>query len=80
MIELKVTLRDIDYDALIRRFGGSIGGAASFAMKALPDSAKEELAVKYLNTNAGGLSRELEELAGSQGIGVKVASAQAKVV
>lgn len=80
MIELTLTVRDVDYDALISRFGGSLGGMAAMAAKALPQSAKEELAVKYLNANAGKLSQKLEGMARQNGVGVTVASARAKVV
>lgn len=80
MIELTLTVRDVDYDALIARFGGSLGGVAAMAAKALPQSAKEELAVKYLNSNAGKLSQKLEDMARQNGVGVTVETAKAKVV
>lgn len=80
MIELTLTVRDVDYDALIARFAGSLGGMATLAAKALPQSAKEELAVKYLNANAGKLSQMLENAARQNGVGVTVGSASAKVV
>ncbi len=80
MIELTLTVRDVDYDALIARFGGSLGGVAAMAAKALPQSAKEELAVKYLNANAGKLSQKLEGMARQNGVGVTVETARAKVV
>ncbi len=80
MIELTLTVRDVDYDALIARFGGSLGGVAAMAAKALPQSAKEELAVKYLNSNAGKLSQKLEDMACQNGVGVTVETAKAKVV
>lgn len=80
MIELTLTVRDVDYDALISRFGGSLGGVAAMAAKALPQSAKEELAVKYLNANAGKLSQKLEDMARQNGVGVTVETARAKVV
>lgn len=80
MIELKLTVRDVDYDALIARFGGSLGGVASLAAKALPRSAKEELAAKYLNANAAKLSQQLEAMAAQNGVRVSIASAEAKVV
>lgn len=80
MIELTLTVRDVDYDALIARFGGSLGGVAAMAAKALPQSAKEELAVKYLNSNAGKLSQKLENMARQNGVGVTVETAKAKVV
>lgn len=80
MIELTLTVRDVDYDALISRFGGSLGGVAAMAARALPQSAKEELAVKYLNANAGKLSQKLEDMARQNGVGVTVETARAKVV
>lgn len=80
MIELTLTVRDVDYDALISRFGGSLGGVAAMAARALPTGAKEELAVKYLNSNAGKLSQMLEGMARQNGVGVTVDSAKAKVV
>ena len=80
MIELKLTVSEIDYDAVIARFAGSLGGVAAMAARALPAGAKEELAVKYLNTNAARLSQQLEELAAGSGVRVKIASAEAKAV
>ena len=44
MIELKLTVSEIDYDAVIARFAGSLGGVAAMAARALPAGAKEELA------------------------------------
>ncbi len=80
MIELKLTVSEIDYDALLSRFGGSIGGVAAMAARALPAGAKEDMAVKYLNNHAGRLSQSLETLAAGNGIRVKIASAEARTV
>ena len=80
MIELKLTVSEVDYDALLSRFGGSIGGVAAMAARALPTGAKEDMAVKYLNNHADRLSQSLETLAANNGIRVKIASAEAKTV
>ena len=82
MIELKLTVSDVDYEAAIRALtgGGMAGGAAVMAARALPDGKKEELAVKYLNANAPRLEQSLESLASSRGIRLKISGAQAKIV
>ncbi len=80
MIELKLSVSEIDYDALLSRFGGSIGGVAAMAARALPTGAKEDMAVKYLNNHADRLSQSLETLAANNGIRVKIASAEAKTI
>lgn len=80
MIELKLTLSEIDYEALIRQFGGNLGSTMAAAARMLPESAKEEMAVKYLNANAGALSEKFESMAAGRGVRVKIRSAQASVV
>ncbi len=80
MIELKLSVSEVDYDALLSRFGGSIGGVAAMAARALPTGAKEDMAVKYLNNHADRLSQSLETLAANNGIRVKIASAEAKTI
>ncbi len=81
MIELKLYVSDVDYDAVLKNLGGGgiAGAAAAMAAKALPDSAKEELAVKYLNGNADKLMAMLENAAAGQGIVLHVSGAQAAI-
>ena len=80
MIELKLSVSEVDYDALLSRFGGAVGGVAAMAARALPTGAKEDMAVKYLNNHADRLSQSLETLAANNGIRVKIASAEAKTI
>lgn len=82
MIELKLKVSDIDYDSVIRALsgGGVAGGAAAFAAKAVPDGAKEDFAVKYMNNNARKLETMLETAAAKKGIHLRISDAQASVV
>ncbi len=81
MIELKLRVSEVDFEAAIRLFAGNgISGVAAMAARALPDSAKEELAVKYLNGSAEKLSSMLETAAKNQGVHLRVTDARAVVV
>ena len=82
MVELKLYVNEVDYEAAIQAFAGTgfAGSAAALAARALPDSAKEELAVKYLNSNAGKLESMLETAAARKGIHVRISGAQASIV
>ena len=80
MMELKLMVSEIDYEAVVRLFAGSLGPTAAAAARMMPESAKEELAVKYLNASAGKLSEKAESMAAEKGIRVKISGAQAKVV
>lgn len=82
MIELKVRVSEVDYEAAIRALigGGMAGNAAALALRALSEQKKEEMAVKYINNSANQLTKSLEDLAAAKGIGLKVTDAEAKVV
>lgn len=82
MIELKLSVSDIDFDAAVKLLagGGIAGSAAAVAAKALSDSAKEEFAVKYINSNAQKLESLLENAAADKGIRLHLSGAQASVV
>lgn len=82
MIELKMQVSEVDFDAAIRLFAGTgvAGSAAAMAAGLLSDSAKEELAVKYLNANAEKLESMLEAAAERKGVHVKIRGAQAAAV
>mgnify|MGYP007102050031 CR=1 FL=1 len=81
MVELKLCVSDVDYDAAIRALsgGGVAGAAAAMAARALSDSAKEEFAVKYINSNARKLESMLETAASKQGIHLRISDAQAVI-
>ena len=81
MIELKINVSNVDYDAVIRLLGGSgmTGNAVSMLSGMLPDSAKEEFAVDLINANA----RELESIiiaAAERGIRLNLSGAKASVI
>ena len=82
MIELKLNVSEVDFEAVIQMFAGTglAGSAALLAARALPDSAKEELAVKYLNNSAEKLQSMLETAAANKGLHIRVTGAQALVV
>ena len=82
MVELKLYVSEVDYESAIQAFAGTgiAGGAAVMAARALSDSAKEELVVKYLNANAEKLEGMLESAAAGKGIALKITGAQATVI
>ena len=82
MIELKLYVSDVDYEATIQALAGTgfAGSAAVLAARALPDSAKEELAVKYMNANAEKLESMMEAAAERKGFRMKFSGAQATVI
>lgn len=84
MIELRFSVSEVDYEAVIQAMtGGRPSPMASMALMAargMTDSAKEEMLARYLNANAEYLSRQLESAAQSKGVRVKVSGARAAVV
>ena len=82
MVELKLYVSEVDYESAIQAFAGTglAGSAAALAARALPESAKEELVVRYLNANAEKLEGLLEDAAAKKGVRVKLSGAQASVV
>ena len=82
MIELKLYVSDVDYESVLKSLsGGGIAAAAvAMAVEALPDSAKEEYAVKYINSNAAKLESIMENAITNQGIHLHVSGAQAAIV
>ena len=81
MVELKLCVSDVDYDAAIKALsgGGMAGAAVAMAAKALSDDAKEEFAVKYINNNANKLEATLETAAAKQGIHLRISGAEAAI-
>ena len=82
MIELKLYVSDVDYEATIQALAGTgfAGSAAVLAARALPDGAKEELAVKYMNANAEKLESMMEAAAERKGFRMKFSGARASIV
>ena len=82
MVELKLNVSDVDYDAVVKLLsgGGLAGAAIAMAASALSDDAKEEFAVKYINNNARKLESMLETAAAKQDIHLRISGAQAAVI
>lgn len=84
MVELKLYVSDVDYEALIKwATGASAGaGAAAIAMaaRALPNRAKEEMVVKYINSSSGKIEQMFENAAEAKGVRMKITGAKATVV
>lgn len=79
MVELKLLVSEVDYESVIQALAGHLAGPAALAARALPDSAKEELVVKYINSNAGRLEGWMENALASKGVHMKISGAQAAV-
>ena len=79
MVELKLYVSDVDYESVIQALAGRLAGPAAMAAKALPDGAKEELVVKYINTNAAKIESMMENALASKGVHLKVTGAQASL-
>ena len=83
MVELKLYVSDVDYEALLKfaASGSAVGmAAAAMAARALPDSAKEELAVKYINASSGKIEQMFENAAAAKGVRMKITGAKASVI
>ncbi len=80
MIELKLQISEIDYESVLKLFAGALGPAAVSAARILPESAKEELAAKYLNASAPKLCEKAERMAAERGLHMKITGARASVV
>ena len=79
MVELKLYVSDVDYESVIQALAGHLAGPAALAARALPDSAKEELGVKYINGNAAKIEGWMETALASKGVRLKISGAQATV-
>ena len=77
MVELKFNVSDVDFESVIGALGGGIPAPMVMAARMMPDSAKEELVVKYINSNAGRLEGWLENALASKGVRMKITGAQA---
>lgn len=84
MVELKLYVSEVDFEALLKLMAGSGNAmgmnAITMAARALPDSAKEEMAVKYINGSSGKIEQLFENAAAARGVKMKITGAQASVV
>ena len=79
MVELKLYVSDVDFESVIQALAGHLAGPAVLAARALPDSAKEELVVKYINSNSAKIDSWMENALASKGVRMKITGAQATV-
>ena len=80
MVELKLHVSDVDYESVVQALSGRLAAPLVMAARALPDSAKEELVVKYINGNASRLEDWMENALSSKGVRLKITGAQASLV
>ena len=79
MVELKLYVSDVDYESVVQALAGRLSGPAALAARALPDSAKEELVVKYINGNSAKIEEWMESALASKGVRLKITGAQATI-
>ena len=79
MVELKLYVSDVDYESVVQALAGRLAGPAALAAKALPDAAKEELVVKYINANSTKIEGWMENALASKGVKLKITGAQASI-
>ena len=77
MIELKFCVSDVDYDSVIQALAGFLAGPALMAARAMPDSAKEDMVVRYINANSAYLAGWMENALASKGVRMKISEASA---
>ena len=77
MVELKFNVSDVDFESVLAALGGGLGGPLAMMARALPDSAKEDLVVKYINANASQLESWLENALAAKGVKMRISQAQA---
>ena len=80
MVELKFTVSDVDFDTVIQALAGQLAPPVVLAARAMPDEAKEELVVRYINANAGQMERQFEAALAAKGVRLKISGAKATLV
>ena len=79
MVELRLNVSDVDFEALIRALAGQIAGPALMAARAMPDSAKEEMVVRFINANAAAIASQMQSALLSKGVRATISGAQAAI-
>ncbi len=80
MVELKFSVSDVDFDAVIQALAGQLAPPVILAARAMPDEAKEELVVRYINANAAQMERRFESALASKGLRMKISGAKATLI
>ena len=77
MVELKLSVSDVDYESVLQALTGFLAGPAVMALRAMPDGAKEDMVVRYINANTAQMERWLENALTSKGVRMKISNVQA---
>ena len=78
MVELRFNVSEVDYDSILQALAGRLPPPMVMAARAMPDSAKEDMVVKFINANGGQIERWLENTLAANGVRMKISGAQAK--
>ena len=77
MVELRFDVSEVDFDSVVQALAGSLAGPAVLAARMLPDSAKEDMVVSYVNANAEKLEQMFENALAGKGVKLKITGAKA---
>lgn len=77
MVELRFTVSEVDYESIIQALAGHLAPPVVMAARAMPDSAKEDMVVNYINANSGQIERWLENTLAANGVRMKITKAGA---
>lgn len=80
MIELTINVSDIDYDAAINAVVGDSLWPALLLFQAQPDSTKEEMIARYINTHAEKLEERIENALAERGVILHISGSKARAV
>lgn len=77
MVELKFNVSDVDYESVLQALAGHLPPPMVMAARAMPDSAKEDMVIKFINANGAQIERWLENALAANGVRMKISGAQA---
>ena len=75
MVELRFNVSEVDYDSILQALAGRLPPPMVMAARAMPDSAKEDMVVKFINSNGGQIDRWLENTLAANGVRMKISGA-----
>ncbi len=77
MVELRLQVREVDYASVLEAMAGHLPPTMVMAVRAMPDSAKEDMAVNYVNSHSDQIGRWLESALAANGVRMKISGARA---
>ena len=77
MVELRLNVSEVDYASLLQAMAGHLPPMMVMAVRSMPDSAKEDMAVNYVNSNGDQIARWLENALAANGVRMKISGARA---